>query len=135
MDKNILKIFIKIPPMDQDRKSKIFAPFVKVGGVVKPIKKKPASTVSFANVVAGLKDDLTPTILKTCTYRDDKNNIYNYESAKVQSITKGKKHVCFLVTGEPSVMSQEEAIKNMPENIEDTIRRMSEQETKEENVD
>lgn len=113
--------------MDDERRKKIFAPVIKVGGITKPLKSKTSTNNSYASTMDAIKGDLTPTILKTFTYRDG-DQIYNYENAKIQSVNRGKKHVCFMVTGEPKVMTQEEAIKAMPDDIGNTLRNFKQDE-------
>lgn len=119
--------------MDDERRKKIFAPVIKVGGITKPLKNKAPVSTGCSSAISALKNDLAPTILKTFTYREG-NNIYNYDKAVIKSITKGKKHVCFLVSGEPQIMSQEEALESMPDYISDTLKNFKKEDSAE-NVD
>ncbi|KAI4291763.1 hypothetical protein PAPHI01_1037 [Pancytospora philotis] len=104
-----------------DRKSQILAPTSKVGGVRRPHRAAAPKKDSVATAIDAMKSELAPTILKTCSYKSE-GNIVSYENAKIHSILgKNKKHVCFLVSGTPSSISEGEALKNIPDSMKSSL--------------
>lgn len=106
-----------------DRNSKIFAPTIRVGGVTRPAKKTSTSTPSnkeYDNLMSKLKGDLAPTILNTFSYKSG-DNIVNFTAPRIRSITKNRKHVAFLITGDSNTMSHQEAMKNLTVNDQNKI--------------
>ena len=101
-----------------DRNSKIFAPTISVGGVRKPAKKTTVTVPTnkaFDALISKMKNELSPTILNNFSYKAG-DNIVNFNTPRIRSITKNRKHVAFLISGEPSVFSHQEAMKNLSEN-------------------
>lgn len=108
-----------------DRKSQILAPTSKVGGVRRAYKPAAPKAANLKATLDTFKGEISPTVLETCSYKIGEN-IITYENAKIQSITsKGKKHVCFLVTGRPTTINENEALSNMPKEVESTIRNIT----------
>lgn len=88
-----------------DRRSQIFAPTTNVGGVRKPAKKQAATTELpvnplFKKTCESMKNDIRPTILKNFSYKHGEQ-VFNVNDAKIKSIGKNKKHVAFLISGNP----------------------------------
>lgn len=100
-----------------DRNSKIFAKTISVGGVRKPAKKV-TSTVPvnkpFDALLDKMKGEIVPTVLNSFSYKAGEN-IMNFENPRIRSITKNRKHVAFLINGEPTVVNHSEAMKSFSE--------------------
>lgn len=98
-----------------DRNSKIFAKTINVGGVRKPAKKTTATAVpankAFDTALEKMRGDIVPTVLTNFSFKAGEN-ISNFENPRIRSITKNKKHVAFLISGEPIVISQKEAMES-----------------------
>lgn len=108
-----------------DRKSQILAPTTKVGGVRRPYKQATPKTASLKATLDTFRGEMSPTILETCSYRAG-DSIVTYENANVQSITsKGRKHICFLITGKPTVMKESEVLDKAPKDVESVIRSLA----------
>lgn len=107
-----------------DRKAQIFAPTKNVGGVRKPAKNTPVSISSNATalrkVLDSMKGEVNSTLLKSFSYRSG-NDIVNIENPKIQSISKARKHICFLVSGNPVVVDRDSTLKSMPKEFGDLI--------------
>lgn len=106
-----------------DRRSQLLAPTKKTGGVRRAYRPENTNkSVNFKATLDTFKNELSPTVLKTCSYKTE-DKIVTYDSAKIQSITsRGNKHVCFLVTGDANIISEDAALNNMPKDIEKTLR-------------
>ena len=105
-----------------DRKSKIFAPTTRIGGVTRPAKKSnnPVPTnKAYDSLISKIKGDLAPTILNSFSYKAG-DSIVNFTAPRIRSITKNRKHVAFLISGEPNVFSHQEALKNLSMNQNET---------------
>lgn len=106
-----------------DRKSQIFTPTKKIAGIRRTYSKtiiKPK--VDIRETINSFKNDIAPTVLHNCTYKlgDD---IILYEKSKIQSIlSHGKKHVCFLVSGESKTLNQNAVLKNMPKETQEVLK-------------
>lgn len=122
---SLLKNAQKFYPMD--RKAQIFAPTKNVGGVRKPAKVGPSSTASNAaalkKALDSIKGDVSNTLLKSFSYKSG-NDVINIENPKIQSISKARKHICFLVSGKPVVIDRNETLKDMPKELGDLIENL-----------
>lgn len=102
-----------------DRRSKIFAPTISVGGVRKPAKKQgggePDSNAIFKKTCEAMKNEIRPTVLKTFSFKRGES-VFNINDAKIKSIGKNKKHVAFLISGNP-VEIDERDLMARPEEI------------------
>lgn len=116
-----------------DRKAQIFAPTKNVGGVRKPAKVGPASTLSNANALKKTLDsvraEVNSTLLKSFSYRSG-NGIVNIENPKIQSISKSRKHICFLVSGKSVVVDRDSTLKDMPKELGTLIENLGDDDVK-----
>ncbi|ELA42206.1 uncharacterized protein VICG_00849 [Vittaforma corneae ATCC 50505] len=113
-----------------DRKSQIFAPTISVGGVRKPVKKQigaeSGTNLMFKKVCDSMKNDLKPTLVKSFSYKYGED-VFNINDAKIKSIGKNKKHVAFLITGNPTTIDERQAVREssssegVGEKTEDTV--------------
>lgn len=118
-----------------DRKSQIFAPTISVGGVRKPAKKQATAetctNAMFKKVCDSMKNDIRPTLVKSFSYKYGEG-VYNISDAKIKSIGKNKKHVAFLITGDPIMIdekqdagelsSNEKAEEDVEETVEESVK-------------
>ncbi len=114
-----------------NRKEQIFATKKIAGMKVPASKSKTAesaqnlSSIALKKCVDNLNADVNNTLLKSFSYKLDED-IYSIENAKVKSISKGNKHVCFLVSGDSTVIDQKEALSSMPQGLEYLKEKLSE---------
>ncbi|KAI5148770.1 hypothetical protein ENBRE01_0520 [Enteropsectra breve] len=113
-----------------DRKSQIFAPVSKAGGMKRSFR--PKTDVCTGKVPKDVMDSLkskyivVPTIFKTCSYKSE-NSINNFDNPKVEAIlTKDKKPVCYMITGSKTSISEKEAFGAMPKDMEETLKKIQE---------
>ncbi|KAI5169181.1 hypothetical protein PAEPH01_0509 [Pancytospora epiphaga] len=105
-----------------DRKSQILAPTKKIGGKRRAYRPEQPKKDTLQSTIDSIKNETLPTILSTCSYRSG-GNITTYNSANVRSIIgKNRKHICFLVTGAPTTISEGEALRDIPESIRSTLK-------------
>lgn len=121
-----------------DRKAQIFAPTKSVGGVRKPAKVGPVSTPSNANALKrtldSMKAEVNSTLLKSFSYRSG-DEIVNIENPRIQSISKSRKHICFLVSGKPVSIDRDSTLKDMPKEFGDLIENLGDNMKPKDNVD
>lgn len=75
----------------------------------KPAKKQsapaPMGNPVFNKTCELMKNELRPTVLKNFSYKQGQQ-VFNINDAKIKSIGKNKKHLAFLITGNPSVVDE-----------------------------
>lgn len=105
-----------------DRKSQIFAPTAKIAGARKPVKQQATQpSCNLKTILDTMKGEVAPTILRSCSFKSG-DDITSIDNPKIQSITKNRKHVCFVVTGESRVVGQKEALDALPADFEKVIK-------------
>merc|ERR1712131_79023 len=90
-----------------------------VGGKKRTLSAKKETELTVKKVLEKEfpKSDVSPTILRTCSFKSGEN-IHTIENPVIKSISKGKKqHVCFIVTGKEKIDKQEDLMKDLPEKL------------------
>lgn len=123
----------KSAPMD--RKSKIFAPVKKVAGIRRAFRPTNVQNTALKSTIDSMKSEMSPTVLNSCSYKIG-DTIYTFDGVDVRSImSKSKKHVCLLVTGDVRAINEHEALQGMPDSLGETLREMAAKQQEQESVE